>query len=64
MQKELKEYAEAFEMHLQAQTNELKAKHEVKATHYRLLLAKDALRAKERELLEDIELKTYEKTKN
>lgn len=58
MDKVIKEYTLAINAHLQAQQNELTAKQTVLATHYRLLLAKDALRAKEQEILQDMEIKT------
>lgn len=65
MNRELEEYAIAFNLHFKAQNDEMKSKLEVKSTYYRLMKAKDALKNKEKELLEDIGINSYEeKPKN
>lgn len=56
MQKEIKEYADALDGMMIAQKSELKARVDMRKTHYRLRDARDALRAKEAEMLEAMEL--------
>lgn len=55
MKKELVEYAAAVEENLEASKGELMARERKIKAHYRLLKAKEALRDKELELLEDAE---------
>lgn len=56
MQKEIKEYADALDGMMIAQKSELKARVDMRKAHYRLRDARDALRAKETEMLEAMEL--------
>lgn len=51
----LKEYSEAVEAHLDALSREMQIKLEVRNTYHRLMRAKEELRAKEREMIEDSE---------
>jgi hypothetical protein len=53
VKKEIDEYVEAFNAHLQAQKDEIKIKLRIKSTYNRLMQAKAELKAKEKELLED-----------
>ena len=53
MENEIKEYANAIEAHIKACRDETLAKQIKKQTYYRVMRAKDELRSKERELLED-----------
>lgn len=55
MEKELKEYKEAIEENLEASKKEMGAKDAKRKAYYRLIRAKEALRAKEIDLLEESE---------
>lgn len=55
MKAELKEYSDALEANLEASRNELLAKDLKRKAYYRLQMARENLRQKERELLEDSE---------
>lgn len=61
MKNELKEYSEAFEAHHLAVKKKLECDLEVKQTRYRLLKAKDALKAKEVEMIEQAEMQVTNK---
>lgn len=52
MKKAIEEYAAAVEANIEASQNEAAAKDIKRKAYYRLMRAKDALRAEERELLE------------
>ncbi len=54
MTPEIKEYSDAMEAHLDARRQEVKSRDLVRKTHHRLLKAKEALRHKEQDLLEDM----------
>jgi hypothetical protein len=53
MKAAIKEYQEAFEENIQASRNEVIAKDLKRKAYYRLMRAKDNLKAMERELLDD-----------
>jgi len=55
MQKEIQEYKLAMEESIEASKFEGDAKARKKKAHYRLLRAKDELRAKESEILQDLD---------
>lgn len=52
---ELREYTLAFNAHLKAQQDEMASKLTVRATYYRLMQARDALKDREKELLKEVE---------
>lgn len=56
MKEEIQEYQEAVEAHIQAAKDECVAKDKKRKAYYRLIRAKDAMRAKEHELLNNYEL--------
>lgn len=56
MEKIIKEYSEALKENLSATQDEIQAKDKKKKAYYRLMRAKDALRAMETDLLSKIEL--------
>lgn len=53
MKNALKNYSDALEAHLIAQKNETVAKDTLKRTRYAVILAREEVRAMEREILED-----------
>lgn len=53
MKQELKDYTEALEAHIQAQRNEMSAKHEILASRHRLNMARSALKDREKDLIEE-----------
>lgn len=55
METVIKEYSEAVRDSLKASQDALGAENRKRLAHYRLIRAKDELRARERELLEDSE---------
>ena len=55
MEKEIKEYGDAIQAHMNARKNEVVARDTVKKTHYRVLKAREALKSRESDILEDIE---------
>lgn len=55
MKAEIKEYSEAVQAHLDALGAEVKAKDAVRKSYYRLIQAKEALRAMERDIIEESE---------
>lgn len=60
MDNEVKEYVSALNTHRQAQISKMKADVEIRASRFRLLQARENLRNREIELLQDDELKAYE----
>lgn len=60
MNRELKEYGEAWDAHYKALQDEIRIKTKVKQTYYALARAREALKAKERELIEDTERELIE----
>lgn len=56
MQNEIREYAEAVQANLLASESESQAKETKRQAYYRLMRAKDALRTREREILEQVDL--------
>lgn len=55
MKDHIKEYTLAFEAHHQAMKDKIRSNLRVKQTHYALLKAREAMREKERELIEETE---------
>lgn len=55
MKKEIDAYGKAFEAHHQATRESISANLRVKKTRHALQIARDELRAKERDMLEDAE---------
>ncbi len=60
MGKEIGEYAEALAAHMDAQRSEMRGRMEVRSTYYALQRAKEAMRAAEIAMLEEIE-RDYQK---
>lgn len=61
MKTELKEYTEAFQAHLSAQENVVKAELAVKISRAQLATAREQLLAKEKEVLDDVERQITQK---
>lgn len=55
MEDEIKEYSDAVKANIAACEAEVKAKEKKKLAHYRLVKAREAMRQKESELLEDMD---------